>query len=71
MEKSNSEFGNHSTSRRSVNAGITYLEGAIVKQYSKMMPIVTLSTTKAKLYLPVLTAQDIMFVYHILLGMEL
>ena len=65
MEKSNSEFGNHSTSRRSVNAGITYLEGAIVKCDSKMMPIVALSTTKTKLYLTVLTAQDIMFMYHV------
>ena len=54
-----------------MNARITYLEGAIVKQYSKMMPIVVLSTTKAELYLTVLTAQDIMFVHHILLGMEL
>ena len=65
-----SEFGKHS-SQRSVNTGITYLEGAIVKQYSKMMPIVALSTTEAKLYSAVLTAQDTMFVYHVLLGMEL
>ena len=54
-----------------MNAGITYLEGAIVKQYSKRMFIVVLSTTEAKLYLAVLTAQDMMFVYHVLLGMEL
>ena len=54
-----------------MNTGITYLEGAIVKQYSKMMPIVALSTTEAKLYSAVLTAQDMMFVYHVLLGMEL
>ena len=65
-----SEFGKHS-SRRSVNEGITYLEGAIVKQYSKMMPIVVLSTTEAELYSAVLTAQDMMFVYHVMLGMEL
>ena len=70
MGKSDSEFGKHS-SRRSVNAGITYLEGAIVKQYSKMMPIVALSTTEAELYSAVLTAQDMMFVYHVMLGMEL
>ena len=61
MGKSDSKFGKHS-SRRSVNTGITYLEGAIVKQYSKMMPIVALLTTKAKLYSAVLTAQDMMFV---------
>ena len=68
--KSDSEFGKHS-SRRSVNAGITYLEGAIVKQCSKMMPIVALSTTEAELYLAVLTAKDMIFVYHVLLGMKL
>ena len=36
-----------------------------------MMPIGSLSTTEAELYSAVLTAQDIMFVYHVLLGMEL
>ena len=70
MGKSDSKFSKHS-SQRSVNAGITYLEGAIVKQYSKMMPIVALSTTEAELYLAMLTAQDMMFLYHVLLGMEL
>ena len=70
MGKFDSKFGKHS-SWTSVNAGITYVEGAIVKQYSKMMPIVALSTTKAKLYLAVLTAQDMMFFYHVLLEMEL
>ena len=36
-----------------------------------MMPIVALSTTEAELYSAVLTAQDMMFVYHVMLGMEL
>ena len=58
MGKLDSEFSKHS-SQRSVNAGITYLEGAIVKQYSKMMLIVALSTTKAELYLAVLTASTL------------
>ena len=70
MEKSDSKFGKHS-SWRSVNASITYFEGAIVKQYSKMIPMVALSTTEGELYSAVLTAQDMMFVYHVLLGMEL
>ena len=52
-------------------AVITYLDGAIVKQYSKMMPIVALSTTEAELYSAVLTAQDMMFVYHVVVGLEL
>ncbi|VEU33926.1 unnamed protein product [Pseudo-nitzschia multistriata] len=65
-----SEYAKHS-SRRSVNAGITYLEGAIVKQFSKMMPIVALSTTEAELYSAVLTAQDMMFVYHIVTNLGL
>ena len=42
-----------------------------MKQYGKMMPIVALSKTEAELYLAVLTAQDMMFVYHFLLRMEL
>ena len=42
-----------------------------MKQYSKMMPIFALSTTEAELYSAVLIAQDMMFVYHVLLGMEL
>ena len=54
-----------------MNAGITYLDGAIVKQYSKMMPIVALSTTEAELYSAVITAQDMMFVYHVVVGLEL
>ena len=70
MGKLDSEYGKHS-SRRSVNAGITYLDGAIVKQYSKMMPIVALSTTEAELYSAVITAQDMMFVYHVVVGLEL
>ena len=53
-----------------VNARITCLEGAIVKQYRKMMPIVALSTTEAELYSAVLTAQY-MLVYHVLLSIEL
>ena len=36
-----------------------------------MMPVVALSTTEAELYSAVLTAQDMMFVYHVMLGMEL
>ena len=70
MGKSDSKYGKHS-SRRSVNARITYLEGAIVKQYIKMVSIVALSTTGAELYSVVFTAQDMMSVYHVLLGMEL
>ena len=67
LRRCDSEYTKHS-SRHSVNAGITYLEGAIVNQFSKMMPIVALSTTEAELYSAVLTAQDMMFVYHILKG---
>ena len=65
MGKADSEFAKHDT-RRSVNGGITYLERAIVKQFSKMMPIVALSTTEAETYSAVMTAQDMMFVYHVM-----
>ena len=50
---------------------MTYLEWAIVKQFSKMMPITAISTTEAELYSAVLTAQDMMFVYHIMINMGL
>ena len=70
LGKCDSEYAKQS-SRHSVNAGITYLEGAIVKQFSKMMPIVALSTTEAELYSAVLTAQDMMFVCYILKGFGL
>ena len=46
-------------------------EGAIVKQFSKTMPIVASSTTEGELYSVVLTAQDMIFVYHIMLNMGL
>ena len=68
--KCDSEYAKHK-SRRSVNAGMIYLEWAIIKQFSKMMPIVALSTTEAELYSAVLTAQDMMFVYHIMINMGL
>ena len=42
------------------------MERAIVKQFSKMMPIVALSTTEAETYSAVMTAQDMMFVYHVM-----
>ena len=42
-----------------------------MEQSSKMMPVVALSTTEAELYACVLTAQDMLFVYNILVGMEL
>ena len=70
MGKCDSEYAKD-ISRRSVNAGITYLEGAVIKQFSKMMPIVALSTTEAELYSAVLTSQDMMFAYHIMINMGL
>ena len=50
---------------------MTYIGDAVVKQFSKMMPIVALSTTEAELYAATLTAQDMMFVHHILVNMDL
>jgi hypothetical protein len=39
-----------------VNARITYLEGAILKEFSKQMLVMGLSTTEAELYVIVLIA---------------
>ena len=51
---------------QSVNAGCTYLNGALIQMFSKMMPVVALSTTEAELYAAVLTAMDMMLTYHIM-----
>jgi hypothetical protein len=53
-------------SRRSVNAGCTRLNKALIKMFCKIMPIVALSTTEAELFEAVLEAQDMMFAYHIM-----
>ena len=59
-------------SRKSVNCGATYLMGVIVKFFSRMMPVVAaLSITEAELYAAVLTAQDMMFCYYIIVDLGL
>ena len=63
--ESDSEYAKD-PSRRSVNSGATFLCGALVKMYSKMMPVVALSSMEAELYAMVLTAMDMVFVYHII-----
>jgi hypothetical protein len=57
--------------RRSVNAGCTYLNGALIRMFCKMMPIVALSTTEAELFAAVLEAQDMMFAFYIMTSMLL
>jgi hypothetical protein len=57
--------------RRSVNGGCTYLNGALIKMFCKMMPIIALSTTEAELFAAVLQAQDLMFAYHIMISLRL
>tara|TARA_B100000780_G_scaffold239015_1_gene180618 strand:- start:385 stop:4227 length:3843 start_codon:yes stop_codon:yes gene_type:complete len=68
--ESDSEYAKD-PSRRSVNAGCTYLNGALIRMFSKMMPVVALSTTEAELYAAVLTAMDMMFIYHSMISMGL
>jgi len=68
--ESDSEYAKD-PSRRSVNCGCTYLNGSLVKMFSKMMPVVALSTTEAELYSAVQTAMDMMFTYHIVIAMGL
>ena len=63
--ESNSEYAKDPL-RQSVNAGCTYLNGALIRIFSKMMPVVALSTTEAELYVAVLTAMDMMLTYHIM-----
>lgn len=70
MGESDSEYAKD-PSRKSVNCGCTWLNGVVVKMFSKMMPIVALSTTEAELFAAVLTAQDMMFVYHIVTSLGL
>lgn len=68
--ESDSEYAKD-PSRRSVNSGETFLCGALVKMFSKMMPVVALSSMEAELYSIVLTAMDMVFVYHIMRSMGL
>lgn len=70
MGEYDSEYAKH-PSRRSVNCSCTWLNGVVVKFFSKIMPIVALSTTEAELFAAVLTAQDMMFVYHIVTSLGL
>ena len=56
---------------RSVGSGCTFLCGAVVKIFLKMIPIMVLSTTKSELYDAVLEAIDMVFAYHIMKGMDL
>lgn len=45
--------------------------GVVVKFFSRMMPVVALSITESELYAAVLTAQDMMFCYYIIVGLGL
>jgi|TARA_B110001450_G_C17516304_1_gene438614 hypothetical protein len=51
--KSNSEYAKD-PQQQSVNSRCTYLNGALIRFFCKMMPVVALSTTKAELYAAVL-----------------
>ena len=58
-------------SRRSVNSGCTFVNGAMMKIFSQMMKTIALSTTKAELNAAVLTVMDMLLAYYILVSLRL
>ena len=54
---------------RSINSGATYLNGALIRIFCKMMPIIALSTTKSELFSAVSNVMDMMFAYHIMISL--
>ena len=57
--------------RHSVNGWSTWMFSCCITKQSKMIPIVALSVTKAELYLAVLCAQDMIFIWRLLLSLGL
>ena len=68
--ESDSEYAKH-PSRKSVNSGATFLNGALIRMWCKMMPIIALSTCEAELYSGVLEAMDMMFCYYLVTSLGL
>ena len=57
--------------RKSINSGCTFLNGAMIKMFSNMMRTIVLSTTEAELNAAVLTAMDMMLGYYIMRQLKL
>ena len=57
--------------RKSINSGCTFLNGAMIKMFSNMMRTIALSTTEAELNAAVLEAMDMMLAYYIMRGLKL
>ena len=68
--ESDSEYAKH-PSRRSVNSGATFLNGALICMWCRMMPVIALSTCEAELYSGVLEAMDMMFCYYLVTSLGL
>ena len=57
--------------RKSINSGCTFLNGAMIKMFSNMMKVIALSSTESELNAAVLEAMDMMLAYYIMKGMRL
>ena len=68
--KSDSEYAKDE-SRDSVNGWSKWIFDCCVTNHSKMMPVIALSVTEAELYAAVQCAQDLIFIWRLLLSLEL
>ena len=68
--KSDVDWAKDST-RKSINSGCTFLNGAMIKMFSNMMRTIALSTIEAELNAAVLEAMDMMLAYYIVRGLKL
>ena len=68
--KSDSEYAKDE-SRHSVNGWSTWIFNCCVTNRSKMMPVIALSVTEAELYAAVQCAQDLIFIWRLLLSLGL
>ena len=59
------------SSKRNVNIGCTFLNGSMIKMYTKLMAIVAWSTTEAWLNAAILEAMDMMMAYYIIWTLKL
>ena len=68
---SDSDYAKDTQTRRSVNGWMTMLNGSVVSCKSKMMPVVALSVTEAKLFSATCCVQDMLYTMRLLKSLGL
>ena len=68
--ESDADYAKH-PKKFSVCAGCTFLCGAMIKMFSRLMQIIALSATEVELNAAILEAMDMMLTYYIMRGLKL